>query len=140
MGTVISASKFLTENPASLSKPFIYCCPYEDLECEAFSIGRALAKELIAIQPNRRTMKLEKCFKNVISDLPECVVIKDIDVIFNPSYKVDILNLLIAVYKKKPFSVIWPGIYIDGKLVYAEEGYPDYKAYSISDYDVTCII
>ena len=66
MGTVISASKFLTENPASLSKPFIYCCPYEDLESEAFSIGRALAKELIAIQPNRRTMKLEKCFKNVI--------------------------------------------------------------------------
>ena len=27
----------------------------------------------------------------------------------------------------------------DGKLIYAEEGYPDYKVYEIANYDITCV-
>ena len=42
--------------------------------------------------------------------------------------------------RKKLFRVIWHGTYIDGKLIYAEEGYLDYKVYNICDYDITCII
>lgn len=140
MGTVITASRFSLENQVGLSKPIIYCCSYGNLEQEAVSISMALAKELAKLRPNRRTMKLDKCFRQIISEFPDGVVVKDIDVMFNPAYKVDILTLLIAACKKKSFSVIWPGTYNDGKLVYAEEGYPDYKAYSINDYDVTCII
>ena len=45
-----------------------------------------------------------------------------------------------AVCKKKPFRVIWPGRYEDGKLYYAEEGYRDYKTYDVANYDVTVII
>lgn len=140
MGTVITASRFSPENQAGLSKPIIYCCPYGNLEQEAVSISMALAKEIEKIRPNRRTMQLQKCFRQIISELPDGVVVKDIDVMFNPAYKIDILTLLITAYKKKSFSVMWPGTYIDGKLIYAEEGCSDFKVYSISDYDVTCIV
>ena len=30
-------------------------------------------------------------------------------------------------------------VFEDGKLVYAEEGYPDYKVYEIANYDITCV-
>ena len=44
------------------------------------------------------------------------------------------------VCKQKTFSVIWPGRMDGEKLFYAEEGFPDYKSYKISDYDITCIV
>lgn len=140
MGNIIVSSEFFYKNQEGLLKPIIYCCSYENFEQESVSISLELSKELKKINPNRRTMQLEKCFCKVISDLPNDVVIKDIDVMFNPAYEVDILKLLIAAYKKKSFRVIWPGTYIDGKLIYAEEGYLDYKVYNICDYDITCII
>ena len=67
------------------------------------------------------------------------VTIKDIDVMFNPDYKVDVLKILIATRKRKNYSVIWPGKFEDGKLIYGEEGYPDYKVFNIADYDITCV-
>ena len=76
----------------------------------------------------------------VLNSLPDDVVIKDFDVMFNPDYKVDVLRIMTVTCKKKPFSIIWPGKYEDGKLFYAEDGYPDFKVFSVEDYDVTCIV
>ena len=85
-------------------------------------------------------MRMEQCFQQVLNTLTEGVVIKDFDVMFNPEYEVDILRIMIAQYKIKPFDLIWPGKYQEGKLIYAEEGYSDYKVYEIDKYDVTCVI
>ena len=84
-------------------------------------------------------MKLEQIFNTVLDRYPDGVAIKDIDVMFNPDYKVDVLKILIAARKRKRYSVIWPGRLEDGKLIYGEEGYPDYKVYEIADYDITCV-
>ena len=85
-------------------------------------------------------MKLEQIFNSVLDRYPDGVTIKDIDVLFNPDYKVDVLKILIAARKRKRYCVIWPGRFEDGKLIYAEEGYPDYKVYEIANYDITCVI
>lgn len=140
MGIEISANEFALAQQSGLAKPIIYCCSYGKVEIEAVSVSVALTKELKQLRPSRRTMQLEKCFCKVLSELPNNVVVKDIDVMFNPVYAVDIMTLLITAYKKKSFSVIWPGTYCAGKLIYAEDGCPDYKVYNISDYDVTCIV
>lgn len=72
--------------------------------------------------------------------LPDEVIIKDFDVLFNPEYKVDMMKIMVVACKIKPFSAIWPGTLVENKLIYAEEGFKDYKTYSVEDYDVTCII
>ena len=59
---------------------------------------------------------------------------------FNPYYKVDVLKIMVDACKRKPFSIVWPGKYEDGKLFYAEEGYPDFKVFRVEEYDVTCIV
>ena len=86
-----------------------------------------------------RSLQMEKCLVEVLKQFPENAVVKDVDVLFNPHYKVDVLKVLIAAYKQHPFSLIWPGTYKNGKLVYSEEGYPDYQVYEISDYDIICV-
>ena len=140
MGDVIKTSLFMKTNHISSSKPLIFCTIQGIFVQETFSISSTLTKELLNIHPNRRTILLENCLGKIVSELPDNAVVKGIDVMFNPVYKVDVLSLLISAYKKKPFSIIWPGVYRDGKLIYAEEGCPDYKVYNVSDYDITCII
>lgn len=106
---------------------------------EPMSVSKELADGLLACKENRRSMKLEQIFNTVLDKYPDGVTIKDIDVMFNPAYKVDVLKILIAARKRKRYSVIWPGRFEDGKLIYGEEGYLDYKVYNIADYDITCV-
>ena len=124
-----------------MKKPIIFCRPSDEIANQAVSLNILLAKELQK-QSNAmmRTMRLESNLLSVLSTLGEDPVIKDIDVLFNPTYKTDVIKSLINVCRKKQFSVIWPGRYEDGKLYYAEEGYQDYKVYNIESYDITVIV
>lgn len=140
MGKIISRISFVDTQHNGLMKPIIYCRDLTEPDMEVRSINIELAKELETLRPKRRTMQLEACFNRVLDGLPDNVVIKDFDVMFNPAYKVDVLKILVTACKRKPFSVIWLGHYEDGKLFYAEEGYPDYKVFNINNYDVTCVI
>jgi hypothetical protein len=140
MGAIIRARDFSPEKQVGLLKPIIYCCSYGNVQSEAISINVPLARELLKFRPNRRSMRLEQCFSEVLDTLPDGVTIKDFDVIFNPQYQVDLLKIMVMACRKKPFSIVWPGKYENGMLFYAEEGYPDYKIFNIEDYDVTCIV
>ena len=138
MGTIIEISR-LPDDAAMISRLLIYMKAIQKMH-EPRSVSKPLAEALLACKPNRRSMKLEQIFNNVLDTLPDGVVIKDIDVLFNPDYKVDVLKILIESRKRKRYSVIWPGKCEDGKLIYSEEGFPDYKTYNIKNYDITCVI
>lgn len=138
MGTVIELNSLPNED-AMLSRPLIYMKVIKKIN-EPKSVSKPLAEALLACKPNRRSMKLEQIFNNILDTLPDGVVIKDIDVLFNPDYQVDVLKILMAARKRKRYSVIWPGRCEDGKLIYGEEGFPDYKTYNIANYDITCVI
>lgn len=137
MGTIIEFHQ-VPDEQAMLSRLLVYFKAFQKM-AEPKSVGKELADELLACKPNRRSMKLEQIFNTVLDRYPDGVTIKDIDVMFNPDYKVDVLKILIAARKRKRYSIIWPGRLEDGKLIYGEEGYPDYKVYKIADYDITCV-
>lgn len=140
MGVIITARKFSPQNQAGLLKPIVYCCQYEGVKEHAVSINLELAQALKAFKPKRRTMQIERCFAEILLKLPEGVVLKDFDVLFNPDYKVDVMKMMVNTCKAKPFSIIWPGTFDGTRLVYAEEGFQDYKTYDVSSYDITCIV
>ena len=137
MGVIIPVSKFYDSDTSGMLKPVIYCYPYQDITT---SINFLLAEKLVNCKPNRRTMLIETFFNQILKQLPDGVVIKDFDVMFNPNYKVDVLKIMVNACKRKPFSIVWPGTFEDGKLCYSENGYLDFKIFRVEDYDVTCII
>ena len=137
MGIVLDYNQLPNEE-IMLSRLLVYMKAIQKV-LEPKSVSKELADGLLACKPNRRSMKLEQIFNAVLDKYPDGVTIKDIDVMFNPEYKVDVLKILIAARKRKKYSVIWPGRFEDGKLVYGEEGYPDYKVFSIADYDITFV-
>ena len=138
MGIIIEISR-LPDDEAMVSRLLIYMKAIQKMH-ELRSVSKPLAEALLECKPNRRSMKLEQIFNSVLDTLPDGVVIKDIDVLFNPDYKVDVLKILMAARKRKKYSVIWPGKCENGQLIYSEEGFPDYKTFDIGDYDITCVI
>lgn len=138
MGIIIEISR-LPDDEAMVSRLLIYMKAIQKMH-ELRSVSKPLAEALLECKPNRRSMKLEQIFNSVLDTLPDGVVIKDIDVLFNPDYKVDVLKILMAARKRKKYSVIWPGKCENGKLIYSEEGFPDYKTFDIGDYDITRVI
>ena len=129
-----------SEYTGGLLKPIIYCCQDKAIVDSAVSLNQVLAQKLLALRPKRRTIRLATCFEEILKTLPDNVIIKDFDVMFNPEYKVDVLKIMVDACKRKPFSIIWPGKCENGKLFYAEDSFPDFKSFSVEDYDVTCII
>ena len=140
MGIVVSVHAIIKTANVGVLKPIIYCCPDKATVDSAVPLNHALAEKLSALKPKRRTMRLAACFEEILRTLPDNAVIKDFDVMFNPDYKVDVLRIMVDACKRKPFSIIWPGKCEDGRLFYAEDGYPDFKTFSVEEYDVTCII
>lgn len=126
------------DEEAMLSRLLVYMKAIQKV-LEPKSVSKELADGLLECKTNRRSMKLEQIFNTVLDRYPDGVTIEDIDVMFNPEYKVDVLKILVAARKRKRYSVIWPGRFEDGKLVYGEEGYPDYRAYKIEDYDIVLV-
>ena len=121
-------------------KPIIFCDPDEELEKNAVVLNVSIAEKLINAKPSRRSFRLPSIIDSIIAELTENSTIKDFDVLFNPDYQIDVLQLLIAACRKNEFAILWPGTYSDGKLMYAETGYSDFKIYDLDKYDVTCIV
>lgn len=103
MGNVVQYSRLIQQNQQGFMKPLIFCDCKEVDEASAYGINQKLSEQLIKTKPERRSMKLEMCFNQVLAELPDDVIIKEFDVMFHPDYKVDVLQVLIAAYRKKPF-------------------------------------
>ena len=140
MGAIIKARDLPALERGGLQWPVIYVEPEKAILESAIPINVELAKKLAAVKRNRRTMRMELMFSHVLDSLPDEPVIMDFDVMFNPDYEVDVLRIMASVARTKHFRAIWPGRYEDGKLIYAEEGFRDYKVFEIKKYDVTCVI
>ena len=140
MGIVIKARDLPALERSGIQRPIIYCNPDAAIIDSAVSLNVNLAKRLASIKPNRRTMRMEQCFWQVIESLPDNVVVKDFDVLFNPDYEVDVLRIMSSLAKSKPYRILWPGKCDGQRLIYAEEGYRDYKVFEIDKYDVTCVV
>ncbi len=141
MGIVVDSYQFTHLDYSSMAKPIIYCHPSKEIYDQAISLNVPLAMELKKQgTAMMRTMRMEQNIIKVLSAIPENSIIKDFDVMFHPDYQIDVVKMLGNVYRKRQFTVIWPGRYEDGKLYYAEEGYKDYKSFEISNYDITVVI
>lgn len=137
MGKTVAMRRFLpNEAHGQLT---IYVNPPQSVHTVSVSVGKMLAAAILKTEPQRRSKALGQILEDVLSGLADNTTVRDIDVLFNPTYEVDVLRLLERAYREKFYSVVWPGEYNDGKLTYSEYGYVDYKEYAISDYDILCV-
>jgi len=138
MGIVMDHAYYSSTEPSY--RLVVYTAPISDMSSTVYSLNIPLASELIKTRESMRSLRIEQYLCRILNQLPEKPLISGIDVLFNPSYKIDVMAVLISAYKRKPFSLIWPGKYENGMLIYGEENYSDYQTFKINNYDIVCVI
>lgn len=123
----------------SITTMVIFCGIDIDLNRQ-ISLNIPLARKFSEIKERRRSAKIDHCINEILAENPDKDVLVDIDILMNPSYKVDIICSLVNINKNRKISVIWPGEIKDNQLIYSKEGYDDYKVFSINDYDIVCVM
>ena len=93
MGEIIKYGN-LQRQKNTISRLLIYWTRIRELSSQPVSVSKSLSEELQDVSPRSRTMRLASCFQSVLAQYPDNVVIKDIDVMFNPAYQVDVLKIL----------------------------------------------
>ena len=139
MGVIVEKKNLNKTNHNNL---LIYCCQLRDLaSVELVSVNKSIADELLKLPSNeQRSLNMREIVSNILKNLPENVTIKNFDVMFNPEYNIDVLNLFTNIRKYRKFCIFWSGEIVDNKLVYSQNNYDDYKVFDINKYDVTCVI
>lgn len=104
------------------------------------NLGIELGKRLKEIDKSKRVdsvlVELEEVFKEIKS---ETLLVQNIDILFNPQYKLNILKYFINLARTRMVVIEWPGKTNGNILQYSEVNYDDYTKYNLKDYDVVCI-
>ncbi|WP_195245442.1 BREX-3 system P-loop-containing protein BrxF [Clostridium celatum] len=100
------------------------------------SLGESLSKKLIKNDKVIRNRKVKLELDNIILNNDNTsLVVDNIDILFNPEYKLNILKYFENVSKKKKIILVWPGNLDKNELVYSKLEFNDYKRYKIKDYN-----
>lgn len=103
-------------------------------------LGSILAEKLIRYPIEKRNSMLIYELDNLLlKSNDNKLLVKDIDILFNPEYKIDVLKYFYSLARVKKVVIEWNGIISNDYLQYSEVGYLDYKRYSINKYDIICV-
>jgi hypothetical protein len=84
------------------------------------SVGTVVSEALLHSPPDRRPSEAHRIVKNAVQQrLPGPVLCTDIDILFEPTLRLDPLRLLRDTSRIAPVIVTWPGSFINGILAYA---------------------
>lgn len=83
-----------------------------------------------AIQAGLQPEKLIGYLRQELEGLGEVVLLDNLEVLFQPDLKLQVLQLLKLLSRERTLIAAFPGRVIDGSLVYAEASHPEYKAFS----------
>ena len=128
-----------------LPSPVLICSNYSGLEKTIFQSGY---KNISLNLPLARTISglPERGIPALITEtvrelLPQSshVYLTDYEILFDPRYELDIIKLFIDLSRRNKLIVKWCGAIDGDELVYAEQGFTDYKRFSIKDYDISVV-
>jgi len=107
---------------------------------KVIELGQVLSKELTKINKDKRNLEVVKTMGCIFSEIDVSgIIVTNIDILFNPSYRLDIIKLFIQLSRNKTVIVQWPGKLESNNLVYSEPKYEDYKKYEINNYNIICL-
>jgi len=139
----ISEVKRITEKKNDFI--IISCIPLDIIkrmfnEFSLLSIGEILSKELLKFDKSNRNLVVETTLKQILAEIDKQeLIINNIDILFNPAYKLDVIKLFIQLSRNKKIIVQWPGKLDSQYLIYSTPEYEDYRRYFIKDYDIICL-
>ena len=135
MGSPIDRKFFRTRRMAILQALF-FLQSERLLPADAaiLNLGIAISEALRNVPAMKRPRALQSTVERLLSALPVEVVLRRVDILFDPAWRIDVLKFLLAVGRNRRLYILWPGTVSSTILEYSEPGRPDYCRYDISGY------
>ena len=97
-----------------------------------FNLGVKLGHRLAATPASERGFSMTELLREVTSsvhgDAP--LLLDNLEVLFEPSLKINPLDLIKRLAHARRVVAVWPGEVRDDRLVYASMGHPEHRDYS----------
>ncbi|WP_346208237.1 BREX-3 system P-loop-containing protein BrxF [Caldifermentibacillus hisashii] len=95
-------------------------------EYKKVNVNRLLSENLVSLPKQKYPMYVEDILMQFLKDKEEIYILQHIDILFDPILQIHPVRLLENLSKTYQLIVEWPGMYVDGQLVYAEFGHPEF--------------
>ncbi|RDV81701.1 BREX-3 system P-loop-containing protein BrxF [Ammonifex thiophilus] len=107
--------------------------PYIDVSLE-------LSRALLEFTQVQRCLHAQRLMEDIVSQAESsCVLLDNLSLLFEPSLRLDPLRLLKQLSRRRTLVAAWDGSIKEGRLLYAEPGHPEYRAYPLEGESVIFI-
>jgi len=115
------------ENHEQLAKEIL-----ERLDVEVVNVNLELSKHLLSQTSRQRKLYLSKSMNEVVQP-NKTILLDQMEILFDVELGQDPLRLLESLSRNQTIIAFWNGQVRDGKLIYAEQGHPEYRSYDSKD-------
>ena len=109
------------------------------LDVPVTNVNLELSAKLLAYPTATRPFRVVSIFEELIDGQKDPVLLDNIEVLFDPTLRIDPLRLLENLSRCRTIVATWPGTLVDNRLVYAEPWHPEYRTYSQFDAHPFCV-
>jgi len=102
------------------------------LDVEAVNVNLELSKRLLSQTSRQRKLYLSKSMNEVVQP-NKTILLDQVEILFDVELGQDPLRLLESLSRNQTIIAFWNGQVRDGKLIYAEQGHPEYRSYDSKD-------
>ena len=106
---------------------------------QEISLNRDLAAKLMKLPIEQRSQSIMEKTREILGQNHSGVIIRDFEILFDPSYHLDVLKMFCELARQFRIAVVWCGSFHENTLKFAEPGYSDYHSYHVDHYAVYCI-
>jgi hypothetical protein len=97
------------------------------------SIGLPLAEALLGQSPFQRPLFAVETIEKLAINPGSGIALDHIEILFDPDLHTDPLRLAQSLAHRQLILLSWPGQYQSPRLLYAEPGHPEFRAYHAGD-------
>lgn len=105
----------------------------EELGVPVINANLALSSELLDLTNKQRSLRLPGILDQVAGESQDLVIMDNLEILFDVNLEQDPLRLLQGVSRNRTVLASWSGRKLIEKLIYAQNGHPEYRSYDSVD-------
>ncbi len=104
-----------------------------DFGSSVVNVNLELSSKLLELTPKQRQLKLSRLLDQIVDKTQSPIILDNLEILFDQDLKQDPLRLLQSISRNRAIVASWNGTTTAGRLLYAETGHPEYRAYNSTD-------
>lgn len=105
----------------------------DELRSSVVNVNLKLSGELLELTAKQRSLRLPGILDKIVGMATPPVVLDNLEILFDKDLQQDPLRLLRSISRNRAVVASWNGTMNSGRLLYADNGHPEYRRYDSVD-------